>query len=721
MPWWRGYEGPSGWGWGPLPDDDERAWETAGRSFAVLAAIEWKVLMNAFEEAEAAIDPDRWIDVRYEDLLRDPTATIKELMGFAGLSWSGEFESRFLRYRLEASRAAAFRSDLDPSEVSSIEGVIGPGFARWGTRFPLRMGDPHERPDHRSAHEIAPHPSPFRGAGGGRHGLQPGVAAPVAPTYTRSIGGGTAGHAQMYPSGLDMDDAGTIYVADTGDDEVEAYDGSGDELWVTGSRGPKALGRFDNPRDVAYRAGRVYVADTGYKRVQVLDAATGEALSAWSHPFGTIMGISAGVDGSGSPIILVAEVNTSTIKVFTPGGSLIRTVGGPGSGNGDLDQARDAATDDAGRIYVADYKNQRVAKFSPTGTWLLNWGSKGSNPGQMIRPYGVDVDDSGNVYVSENNERIQKFEQDGTFLRSWGSPGDGPGHFFILRRVAVGPGTTPEVCGADLWGVKIDCFFHGGAFSRGLGDTPGAPGFFNEPYGIAVDTKTFVMDTTNQRVQRFGAGGAFELLWGERGWGEGNPGFNWARDVATMGGSTGTVWVADTKNSRLLEFTRDGAATGTVLGSNGSAIGQLNWPFAVVSIGGDLIVADTNNDRVQRWDPATGSVVWTAGGFSKPKDVTVSGGTVYVADSLNHRIVRLNGSTGASVDAFGGSRRIRSRGSRWRRTATCGCRTPTGTGCWSIRARVSSSKSSDLPVPPTAASTSQPISRSCRVHRISCS
>ena len=483
----------------------------------------------------------------------------------------------------------------------------------------------------------------------------PAVAAPVAPTYTRSIGGGTAGHAQMYPSGLDMDDAGTIYVADTGDDEVEAYDGSGDELWVTGSRGPKALGRFDNPRDVAYRAGRVYVADTGYKRVQVLDAATGEALSAWSHPFGTIMGISAGVDGSGSPIILVAEVNTSTIKVFTPGGSLIRTVGGPGSGNGDLDQARDAATDDAGRIYVADYKNQRVAKFSPTGTWLLNWGSKGSNPGQMIRPYGVDVDDSGNVYVSENNERIQKFEQDGTFLRSWGSPGDGPGHFFILRRVAVGPGTTPEVCGADLWGVKIDCFFHGGAFSRGLGDTPGAPGFFNEPYGIAVDTKTFVMDTTNQRVQRFGAGGAFELLWGERGWGEGNPGFNWARDVATMGGSTGTVWVADTKNSRLLEFTRDGAATGTVLGSNGSAIGQLNWPFAVVSIGGDLIVADTNNDRVQRWDPATGSVVWTAGGFSKPKDVTVSGGTVYVADSLNHRIVRLNGSTGASVDAFGGS------------------------------------------------------------------
>jgi tripartite motif-containing protein 71 len=490
----------------------------------------------------------------------------------------------------------------------------------------------------------------------------PATADPVAPTYVRSIGGGTAGHAQMYPSGLDMDDARTIYVADTGDDEVEAYGVSGDLLWAIGSRGPKALGRFDNPRDVAYLAGKVYVADTGYKRVQVLDADTGQALNAWGYPFGTIMGISAGVDGSGSPIILVAEVNTSTIKVFTPGGSLIRTVGGQGSGNGDLDQARDAATDDSGTIYVADYKNQRVAKFSPTGTWLLNWGSKGSNPGQMIRPYGVDVDASGNVYVSENNERIQKFEPDGTFLRSWGSAGGGDGQFFILRRVAVGPGTTPEVCGADLWGVKIDCFFHGGGFSRSLGGTAGALGFFNEPYGVAVDTKTFVMDTTNQRVQRFGAGGGFELAWGERGWGEGNPGLNWARDLTTVGGTSGTVWVADTKNNRLLEFTRDGVATGDVLGAGGSAIGQLSWPFALASLGGDLIVADMNNDRVQRWDPATGSVVWSSGGFDAPKDVAVFNGIVYVADSLNRRIVRLNGSTGSFVDAFGGAQAHRLEG-----------------------------------------------------------
>jgi hypothetical protein len=126
MPWWRGYHGPTGWGWGPLTDDDQRAWEAAGRSFAVLAALEWRLLMDAFAEAKASIDPERWIDVRYEDLLRDPTATTKELLEFSGLSWTPAFESRFHRYRLDASRADAFRSDLDPPEVRSIEGVIGP-------------------------------------------------------------------------------------------------------------------------------------------------------------------------------------------------------------------------------------------------------------------------------------------------------------------------------------------------------------------------------------------------------------------------------------------------------------------------------------------------------------------------------------------------------------------------------------------------------------------
>ena len=50
--------------------------------------------MDAFAEAKAAIDPERWIEVRYEDLVRDPIATTKGVAEFMGLPWSKAFEER---------------------------------------------------------------------------------------------------------------------------------------------------------------------------------------------------------------------------------------------------------------------------------------------------------------------------------------------------------------------------------------------------------------------------------------------------------------------------------------------------------------------------------------------------------------------------------------------------------------------------------------------------
>jgi hypothetical protein len=142
MPWWRGYEGPTGWGWGPLSEEDQRAWEAAGRSFPVLAALEWDVLLDAFDDAKASIDPERWVDVRYEDLLRDPIATTKGLMEFTGLPWTAEFEERFDRYPFDVSRAEAYRRDLDPSDVSAIEGVLEQRLEALGYPLTPREGSP---------------------------------------------------------------------------------------------------------------------------------------------------------------------------------------------------------------------------------------------------------------------------------------------------------------------------------------------------------------------------------------------------------------------------------------------------------------------------------------------------------------------------------------------------------------------------------------------------
>lgn len=510
--------------------------------------------------------------------------------------------------------------------------------------------------------------------------------ASTLPSYARTIGG--PGHAQIYPSGLDVDPAGVLYVADTGNDQIVAFNADGTERWRVGPRSStlKALGRFSNPRDVAYLNGRVYVADLANNRVQVLDAATGQALSAWSYRFTSIIGISAGVDGAGNPVILTTDDALQSVLRFQPDGSNPVQIGSGSSScnasnpcpDGVYNAPRDAATDSAGNVYIADYTNDRMQKFSAAGAFIVAWGTKGTGDLQFGRPYGVDVDAAGRVYVADsNNARIQVFTVNGTsvtYVKTYGTPPGGQNQLTTgHRRVAVGSGADPLVYGADLWGSRIPRFTYAGALSRIYGGPLAPDGGFNEPGGVAVDgTAAFVMDTNNQRVQRFSPSGAFELKWGERGFGESNSGFNWARDL-TISAATGTVWVADTKNSRLQEFQRDGAATGRTMGQMSYAPGPglLYWPHAVAASGENVVVANTKHNRVELWDPRLtstsptgkpipGGQVWTSTGspgvdFKSPKDVTVSNGVVYVADADNHRIVKLSLSDGSFLGAISGA------------------------------------------------------------------
>lgn len=136
MPWWRGYEGPEGWGWGPLPEDDRETWESSGRSFPLLAALEWKLLIEAFEAAADALAPGRWSSVRYEDFVREPRETTAQMLSFLGLEWTPAFERGFGRHRFEGGRMDAFRRDLAAADVAAMESVLGTTLERFG--YPLQ-------------------------------------------------------------------------------------------------------------------------------------------------------------------------------------------------------------------------------------------------------------------------------------------------------------------------------------------------------------------------------------------------------------------------------------------------------------------------------------------------------------------------------------------------------------------------------------------------------
>jgi hypothetical protein len=138
MPWWKGYLGPQGWGWGPLPEEYQRLWEESGRSFAVLAGLEWRILMEAFEAARARVPEHQWMDLRYEDFLAEPRETMGHVLDFLDLRWTPAFEAGFRRYHFDPARKEAYRTDLGIHDVALLDAALCPLLQRYAYVEPQR-------------------------------------------------------------------------------------------------------------------------------------------------------------------------------------------------------------------------------------------------------------------------------------------------------------------------------------------------------------------------------------------------------------------------------------------------------------------------------------------------------------------------------------------------------------------------------------------------------
>ena len=132
MPWWLGYRGPWHWQWGPLPEPYAAEWEASGRSFALLAGLAWKMLVDAYEAARARLPAGSWLEVRYEDYLEDPRLHTRRMLEFLGLDWTPAFERGFRGYVFDRARREAFREDLDPAQLELLESSLAGHLARHG-------------------------------------------------------------------------------------------------------------------------------------------------------------------------------------------------------------------------------------------------------------------------------------------------------------------------------------------------------------------------------------------------------------------------------------------------------------------------------------------------------------------------------------------------------------------------------------------------------------
>ena len=281
--------------------------------------------------------------------------------------------------------------------------------------------------------------------------------------------------------------------------------------------------------------------------------------------------------------------------------------GTSGSGNGQFREPADLATDTAGNIYVSDSQNSRVEEFTNAGIFIRAFGSRGSGTGQFVgATQGVAVDSTGNVFISDvSGGRIQEFSNTGTFIRTFGSQGSGTGQFNGPAGMAID--AAGNVFVVDNGNDRVEVFTNTGTFVRSFGLPGSGNGRLIYPTNLAIDAagNVFVTDTGNSRVVEFTAAGTFIRAFGSAGSGDGQFGLGGAGSPFGVSiDAVGNVYVGDTRNFRVQEFTNTGTFI-QAFGSVGTGDGQFgNGQFGgpsgvVVDASGKVFVSDYNNNRIE--------------------------------------------------------------------------------------------------------------------------
>jgi sugar lactone lactonase YvrE len=212
----------------------------------------------------------------------------------------------------------------------------------------------------------------------------------------------------------------------------------------------------------------------------------------------------------------------------------------------------------------------------------------------------------------------------------------------------------------------------------------GTDGGLYKPQGISADNGTVYVSNTGENVVASIANGATTAIAGsleysgEKGDGGQATSATLARPAGTAENAKGDIFIADAEDNVVREITPDGvihriAGTGTEgsrLAFGSATRSELNQPQAVaVAPNGDLLIADTGNDRVLVVTPS-GKIGVVAGDgiagykgdgrlgvlaeLNQPTGVAVDGkGDVYIADAANNVIRRVDARTGIITTVAG--------------------------------------------------------------------
>src|SRR3984893_10596563 len=268
-----------------------------------------------------------------------------------------------------------------------------------------------------------------------------------------SGGGGPATSAQLNgPEVVALDSAGNLYIAEYGNHRIRkvaaatgiitTVAGNGTQNY-SGDGGPATSAALWTPTGVALdSANNLYIADFGNHRIRKVAAATGiittvagNGTQGFSGDGGLATSAELGdpthvvLDSVGN--LIIADPGNNRVRKVTVATGIITTVAGNGTGaySGDGGPATSAALqnpeyltlDSADNLYIGDYLNNRIRKVTAatgiittvagngTGSYAGDGGAATS--AALHYPSSITFDNAGNLYVSDlGNSRIRKLD-----------------------------------------------------------------------------------------------------------------------------------------------------------------------------------------------------------------------------------------------------------------------------------------------------------------------
>ncbi len=299
-----------------------------------------------------------------------------------------------------------------------------------------------------------------------------------APAATGGYKDGPASNAEFdRPAGIAFDEAGNLYIADSGNHRIRRISPGGDVTTVAGSGksgavdGPALSAEFRTPVDVTFGPdGTLYIVDSEASQVRSLGA---------DGMVRTVAGFDVGscqADRKApNPPSLPAECDAlSTGQPFQDGPAAQAVFAQPTS----------AVVLQDGSILVADASNNCIRKISNDGivSTFAGTRSPGAKDGaaaeaQFFSPVDMALTPEGSVIVTEAGNHVREISKAGVVRTVAGAVGLGDGSFQ---------------------------------------DGQGSSARFNSPGGLAVapDGTIFLADTQNERVRSVAADGTVTTIAG---------------------------------------------------------------------------------------------------------------------------------------------------------------------------------------------------------------